>query len=144
MADLAQLLEMSRGSDPAALLRAALDSDSISPARRPLIEMMLATQQSAEILIEDDDDPDEGRLVEQLRAQQAILSDLAGAIGACPACFGADEDCDDCGGAGSPGAFMPRRDAFEFFVRPAIERVSRRSGPRPRRPAQRTGPSTKE
>jgi hypothetical protein len=48
---------------------------------------------------------------------------LARALGACPNCWGTIDDCEDCGGAGHPGAYQPDRTYFDIFVLPVIARV---------------------
>lgn len=45
---------------------------------------------------------------------------LAGAVGACPECWGEDQDCALCEGDGAPGAFLPEQESFEEFVRPVL------------------------
>lgn len=45
---------------------------------------------------------------------------LAGAVGACPECWGEDSDCKCCEGDGGPGAFLPEHDSFDEFVRPVL------------------------
>lgn len=52
---------------------------------------------------------------------------LACALGACPNCWGTINDCEDCGGAGRPGAFNPDRACFDHFVMPVITRVMGRT-----------------
>ncbi|MEO1731769.1 MAG: hypothetical protein AAFR64_13675 [Pseudomonadota bacterium] len=142
MTDIAQLIELSQNADPEALVRAALEKDGMPESRKQLLEMLLAqpTIDAEEVdqedaFIEDTGAEMEevGALVQQVRAQQALLHDIAEAIGACPTCFGADEDCVDCAGTGAPGAFLPQRENFAFFVRPALERVNRERARRPRR-----------
>ena len=48
---------------------------------------------------------------------------LAGALGACPNCWGRLHDCEECGGLGRPGAFNPDRACFDHLVLPVICRV---------------------
>jgi len=48
---------------------------------------------------------------------------LAGAIGACPECWGEDPQCTFCDGDGGPGAFLPEDESFEEFVKPVLRMV---------------------
>lgn len=52
-----------------------------------------------------------------------LTDSLAAALGACPACWGEDEHCDECRGRGGPGAFLPDEEAFADVVLPAIRRM---------------------
>lgn len=54
---------------------------------------------------------------------------LAGALGACD-CWGEDETCPVCHGAGGPGWCAPDRRLFEMYVSPAL-RAMRRSHAHP-------------
>jgi hypothetical protein len=47
---------------------------------------------------------------------------LAGALGACPLCWGDDLDCGECGGNGVPGSTPPRQALFAKYVLPALRR----------------------
>ncbi|MDO5703896.1 MAG: hypothetical protein Q4G49_02335 [Paracoccus sp. (in: a-proteobacteria)] len=61
--------------------------------------------------------------------ENTLLTDhaemLACALGACPNCWGSIPDCEECGGAGRPGAFNPDPDMFARFVQPVIDRMTR-------------------
>ena len=62
---------------------------------------------------------------------------LAAALGACPICWGDDEQCDECQGRGAPGAFLPDKKAFRVFVLPSIQKMQKRRRTRigmPRQP----------
>ncbi len=48
---------------------------------------------------------------------------LAGAVGACPECWGEDRACEFCEGDGGPGAFFPENESFEEFVKPVLRMV---------------------
>lgn len=48
---------------------------------------------------------------------------LAGAVGACPECWGEDPDCEFCEGDGGPGSFLPEQDSFDEFVKPVLRMV---------------------
>src|SRR5262249_38258252 len=55
--------------------------------------------------------------VESLRAR---LAEIAEALGACRACFGADRACPWCRGRGGPGFMPPEPDGFNHLVMPAV------------------------
>ncbi|MGW7363426.1 hypothetical protein ACWGI8_08360, partial [Streptomyces sp. NPDC054841] len=59
-------------------------------------------------------------LAAQLDAAHGLLDDVAAALGACPACFGADETCWWCRGRGAPGFTTPEPELFDRLVRPAV------------------------
>lgn len=63
--------------------------------------------------------------------ENALLTDHAGrlacALGACPNCWGAIPDCEDCGGRGKPGAFRPDPEYFARFVQPVIDAMAARA-----------------
>ena len=52
-----------------------------------------------------------------------LTETLAAALGACPACWGEDEHCNECRGRGRPGAFTPDEEAFADIVLPVIRRM---------------------
>lgn len=70
----------------------------------------------------DDPDVDHG-LLAGLAADRARLAEIARALGACPACWGERIGCPRCGGVGRPGAEDPRPEAFEWYVRPLLDRL---------------------
>lgn len=61
------------------------------------------------------------RLVE---ASLAKLEALACALGACPDCWGDDADCQECGGLGQCGQFLPDMACFSAYVSPVLKRLS--------------------
>lgn len=138
MTDMAKLLELTQSGDPSAALRSMIEEGSIPDSRRQVLQMLLSQQTtldaSEEALIDAAPDAQTARsdnreitaFAQQIEAQQSLLHDLADAIGACGECFGVDEDCEHCGGQGAPGAFAPDPEAFAFFVRPALEKMSLR------------------
>lgn len=130
--------------DPTQLL-AMLQQDP--DAARQLVESQLA-QQAAEnptmaLLLQlmstrramdstepaPDDRADTSDHAHALRAELArahdLLDDLAAALGACAACWGADESCRACRGRGSPGWRIPDHALFDEIVAPAVKRRSR-------------------
>jgi hypothetical protein len=58
-----------------------------------------------------------------LHALRARSQAFAAAVGACPACFGDDPLCSECGGRGTPGRRAPNPDAFRQYVLPALRRA---------------------
>lgn len=65
--------------------------------------------------------------IERLKGINRILFEqcefMASAVGACPRCWGEDQECRECRGRGTPGAFLPHRASFAELVLPAVERV---------------------
>jgi hypothetical protein len=69
---------------------------------------------------------------------------LAAALGACPLCWGGQDDCPGCGGSGSPGSTLPDERLFDDLVGPAVVMMrAARNGDRsigsPPMPASRNG-----
>lgn len=136
MTDRAQLLALAQSGDSRRALKALLASSEMPDERRQLVEMMLdgspeshePEPSAAPHAMREPDDHD--RLIRQNDALRAMLHDIGDALGACGACFGTDETCPDCDGDGAPGTWSPRRDAFEFFLRPVFDRLKRRPMPR--------------
>jgi hypothetical protein len=87
---------------------------------------------------------DQRRYVELLRELSTELQEvrercdaLAAALGACYLCWGTNEQCTECEGAGTPAWTTPDRELFRELVVPSIERLRRaRAGfsqrPRPK------------
>lgn len=67
----------------------------------------------------------------ETKQQNRILADridvLAAALGACPACWGENDDCEMCSGKGVAGFYLPEKDAFVNYVLPAVRRLRRTS-----------------
>lgn len=65
----------------------------------------------------------------ELREENQLLRErleiLAESLGACPECWGEDPSCRVCEGQGSPGRFVPNRDAFSAYVIPAVRTIHR-------------------
>ena len=138
MTDMARLIALTQGGDMKSAYEAILADGAIPQGRRGLFEVLLSNQDST---LDDgslDSKVDEAdhlecrlaRLQKQNAQLRAVLDDIADALGACGDCFGSDESCPECDGEGSPGAFRPRRAAFDFFLRPVIDRLKRRPVPR--------------
>jgi len=64
--------------------------------------------------------------IEEMRAELIELrqrnDDLAAALGACPACWGRIDDCEECDGEGAPGWEPPDPALFEELITPAVAR----------------------
>jgi len=79
----------------------------------------------------DDDAPDASaeverlrRLVRRFKRERVLLREsnriIAAALGACD-CWGADEGCPRCRGAGAPGYLIPVEEAFVSLIVPLLE-----------------------
>lgn len=66
----------------------------------------------------------------ELDALRDRLGELAGALGACPACFGEDRSCQWCRGRGVPGFMPPEPTDFNRLVMPAVQLHARLHGRR--------------
>lgn len=64
-----------------------------------------------------------GRLRDDLRAAYTVIHHIARMLGACPACFGNQPECERCHGHGAPGSAMPVRDELLAWVEPALARL---------------------
>ena len=74
-------------------------------------------------------------LLAGLAADRRRLTEIARALGACPDCWGERIGCPRCGGIGRPGSDEPGGDAFDWYVRPLLDRIAaNRPGPSRRRP----------
>ncbi|MGH3937954.1 MAG: hypothetical protein ACRDTG_04850 [Pseudonocardiaceae bacterium] len=64
------------------------------------------------------------RHVEEMAAEMeallARLDEVAGALGACPSCWGEQSACRWCRGRGRPGFMPPDPDGFDHLVMPAV------------------------
>ncbi|MFK7969614.1 MAG: hypothetical protein AB8F95_04565, partial [Bacteroidia bacterium] len=64
------------------------------------------------------------RLRKAIKAMEALAFDFAGAVGACPDCWGEDQDCKTCEGHGSPGAGKIDQEAYSFFIAPLFGQMA--------------------
>ena len=53
-----------------------------------------------------------------------INDELAEAVGACGECWGELDDCQHCQGQGRAGSFMPNEEAFNHYIRPALQHIN--------------------
>ena len=60
---------------------------------------------------------------QELEALHEVNDTVAAALGACRYCWGGDELCEECQGAGAPGSRMPDKALFQELVLPALKRV---------------------
>jgi hypothetical protein len=81
-----------------------------------------------------DDDLDHDLLL-SLATDRERLVEIARALGACPECWGERIGCARCGGVGRPGSEDPAVEAFDWYVRPLLQRLDDhgelRTRPRP-------------
>lgn len=62
------------------------------------------------------------RLTDEVDWYCTLLDELALALGACPACWGEDQECRLCRGRGQPGLLAPDPEAFGRIVAPVLQR----------------------
>lgn len=62
-------------------------------------------------------------LMEEAKMMDTLLDELAASLGACPSCWGSDEECGYCVGNGLPGAFSPDKRLFETYVMPVLTKT---------------------
>ncbi len=135
---LSQLAALQGGNqtDPAAML-----AEHADPRVRLLAQMWAQNREEDEPEAEsaapakaETGTSEQTRRLARLRRKLKILSQetvwlqdlneaLAAALGACPLCWGEDEDCDECDGDGVSGWDEPDAELFAEFVAPAIQRV---------------------
>ncbi|HEV2778161.1 MAG TPA: hypothetical protein VGX25_02050 [Actinophytocola sp.] len=64
-----------------------------------------------------------GRLRTNLTTALAMVQHIAAVFGACPRCWGLNQLCSHCQGAGGPGWQLPDTNALLQWVEPALARV---------------------
>lgn len=62
------------------------------------------------------------RLRSELAAANAMAAHVGRVVGACPACWGLDQFCRQCLGAGTPGSQQPDSEALVAWITPALHR----------------------
>ena len=62
------------------------------------------------------------RLRSELAAANAMAAHVGRLLGACPACWGLDQFCRQCLGAGTPGSQQPDTEALVAWIAPALHR----------------------
>lgn len=62
------------------------------------------------------------RLHTELSIAESLIEDLAAGLGACPTCWGHDDQCEECDGEGKPGAFKIDKKSFQTYVLPVIRK----------------------
>jgi hypothetical protein len=123
------------------------------PKLAPIVQLLTQREENAQRDLEQDNqqmqlEQQELELLEERRRQGAVLreqldeitaeldalrdrlGDLAGALGACPACFGEDRSCRWCRGRGVPGFMPPEPANFNRLVMPAVQLHARLHGRR--------------
>jgi hypothetical protein len=63
------------------------------------------------------------RARQDLVAANKMAEWVAGAVGACPRCWGLDRFCRSCSGAGVPGSRQPDLEEFVSWIEPAFRRA---------------------
>lgn len=63
-------------------------------------------------------------LEQELADLRNVNDNLAAALGACGACWGGDENCEECDGGGEVGCYQPDRELYRELVAPAVRRVN--------------------
>jgi hypothetical protein len=94
--------------------------------RLALLTSLLAQRENTPVEREPDDDEAELADAVELAQLREISITLAGALGACERCWGADPACRTCRGDGGPGAFAPDEELFREIVAPAARRLRQR------------------
>ena len=131
---LLEMLGKNENLDP--LLGMLQNQDSLSPKAQMLLQLMSLNNSDNEADMDDtidvEPDKDTQRLRRKIHALQNELDDaqemidvLAEAIGACPDCFGGQDDCPECHGHGMAGWQKPDPKLFSHFIAPAIRRVKK-------------------
>jgi len=62
------------------------------------------------------------RLHTELSIAENLIEHLAAGLGACPTCWGHDDQCEECDGKGKPGAFKIDKRSFQTYVLPVIRK----------------------
>jgi hypothetical protein len=63
-------------------------------------------------------------LQQELADLREVNDTLASALGACPACWGGDQECSECSGLGHPGSNRPNLALYRKLIEPAARRVA--------------------
>ncbi|MCA3284729.1 MAG: hypothetical protein ING16_17925 [Roseomonas sp.] len=117
-----------------------LDGADIDPQTLAILKLAMSRGQTPATSEEVDEQRERlERLAGANRNLLRMMDKLAGAIGACQECWGADPDCSTCNGEGHPGFFPPDRLAFEAFVLPVVRAMSARIASAQRRPSAPLG-----
>lgn len=134
--NLLEILGNNGNSNP--LLSMLQSQDSLSPKAQMLLQLMSSNNTDSETdtddVIEVEPDKDSQRLhrkiytlKNELDDAQEMIDVLAEAIGACPDCFGGQDDCHECHGHGTAGWQKPDPKLFSHFIAPAIRRIKQHS-----------------
>jgi|GEM_PF-3429196 len=153
------------GDNGASILTSFLNNSNLSPEQQSIIDLLVSLGNnedtghiiegealSDEYLADDyDDDTDyedtqQNSNVYDIRQFRRELNDLrnvndtlAAALGACPICWGGDDECHECEGEGYAGTYMPDVQLFNELVVPAIRRVRTKKRIRKMNPANKRG-----
>ena len=143
-AELASIME--GGADKAQLISSMLGDRASNPLVQMLLTQMMDSSDATDANSESDafDDIEDGDFEElpdpqvlqrrqrlklriqewreELFALRRHNDELAGALGACCQCWGYDNECPECDGAGRPGWEQPNSGDFQEIVEPAVRR----------------------
>ena len=112
-------------------LSALAENLQLKPEQEALFNVLLGLQQKpvVDVVSEEVTEPVRAPRNPHMKRELADLREvndtLAAALGACPACWGGDEECSDCEGYGHPGSSRPDPALFQQLVVPAVRRVER-------------------
>lgn len=62
-------------------------------------------------------------LQQDYQQTEALLDELAEALGACQYCWGTHHICEHCAGEGKPGYFKINQELFDHYIKPTIQQL---------------------
>jgi hypothetical protein len=130
--DKQSVLEILRSNRPKdSPLSALAESMQLRPEQEALFNVLLGLQQEPSIDAVSEEVKEPARVPQnpnmkrELADLREVNDTLAAALGACPTCWGGDEECSECEGYGHPGSSRPDPALFQQLVVPAVRRVER-------------------
>ena len=121
------LLTMSdSGSNAQIFIDMLKNLDDVDSADDAIIDVdtELAVEESP-LLLTADKEQKIKYLLEELQELRIVNDTLASALGACPYCWGDDNQCPECGGQGCTGSMPVTLKLFDELVAPAVLRVQK-------------------